>query len=212
MFPPEYKRILMRFIPRIHHAYKNKIIMLILLGLLLNVLVLGILVEISIYVMIAILLFFRNPKRFILENPNHVLSPADGVVTSIKSEENYYVIQIFLNVFDVHVNRIPISGKIVEMQYVKGIFNPVLNDTSRNESQLIVIENDIGKFEVKLIAGYLARTIKCDVSIGDIVKAGKVSGIIMFGSSVVIKIPSLFKLSICEMQRVRGGESLIAYK
>lgn len=167
--------------------------------------------------------FFRNPKRITPVQEGLVVSPADGTVCAIKSmvpppEFNMGMspclrISIFLNVFDVHVNRLPIGGKIIKSVYQPGrFFNAALDKASDcNERQALVIQLANGtKAAVVQIAGLIARRIVCHAKEGDIMDTGVVFGLIRFGSRVDIYLPEGVCPLVIEGQRMIGGETVIA--
>uniref|UniRef100_A0A2C9KVH2 Phosphatidylserine decarboxylase family protein n=1 Tax=Biomphalaria glabrata TaxID=6526 RepID=A0A2C9KVH2_BIOGL len=134
-----------------------------------------------------------DPKRVILKNKDVVLGPADGIVVSISGvdsvpeelsvevDSRFIKISIFLSVFDVHVNRMPVSGIVKSMAYVPGMFSNAFYDGAsfKNERQIILIENDDSeKFVVTQVAGLIARRIVCDVAVDDSISAGDRFGII----------------------------------
>ncbi len=162
--------------------------------------------------------FFRDPERQIPQDENYVLSPADGKVIEICDErEDDFLkqdatrVSIFLNIFDVHVNRIPISGKVGYFRYQKGSFiKAYKSDASEvNEQTIIGIENGTRKLLFKQIAGLIARRIVCQVRQGNNVQSGERFGMIKFGSRVDIFLPRNVKLKVELNQKVRGGESII---
>lgn len=162
--------------------------------------------------------FFRDPERQIPQDENYVLSPADGKVIEICDErEDDFLkqdatrVSIFLNIFDVHVNRIPISGKVGYFRYQKGSFiKAYKSDASEvNEQTIIGIEKGTRKLLFKQIAGLIARRIVCQVRQGNNVQSGERFGMIKFGSRVDIFLPRNVKLKVELNQKVRGGESII---
>lgn len=168
--------------------------------------------------------FFRDPARAVPNNQDLILSPADGVISKIEEvnypaldegqeERKFTLVSIFLSVLNVHVNRIPISGKIKGLNYKKGKFVSAMSNRSSNENekQVIVIEYQEGKeIIVEQIAGLIARRIVCNLGISQNVKAGERFGIIRFGSRVNIYIPSDIDVMVSEGQTVVGGETIIA--
>lgn len=169
------------------------------------------------------LYFFRDPPRVSPQNPDLVLSPADGLVCQIVKvtppatlelgKATRYRVSIFLDIFDVHVNRIPVSGKIIHRLYEPGtFFNASLDKASEdNERNSLIIETPKGvKVGVTQIAGMLARRIRCDVETEDHVVAGKRFGIIRFGSRVDVYLPPKMMPTVLVGQRMVGGESVIA--
>ena len=167
--------------------------------------------------------FFRNPERVTSEDPKLVVSPADGFVSMItkavppkelkwKTEE-LTRISIFLNVFDVHVNRIPVAGKIIKALHYPGkFFNASLDKASEfNERNSLVIRAKDGhEILVVQIAGLVARRILCDVKEGDEIKGGERYGIIRFGSRADIYLPQGVNPQVLEGQYMIGGETIIA--
>lgn len=168
--------------------------------------------------------FFRNPKRVTPSQEGVMVSPADGIVCAIKTmppppefdmgEAPRFRVSIFLNVFDVHVNRLPIGGKIIKSIYQSGQFlNAALDKASDcNERQSLVVQlADSTAIAVVQIAGLIARRILCDVKEGDSVKTGAVYGLIRFGSRMDIYLPEGVHPLILEGQRMVGGETVIAH-
>jgi len=162
--------------------------------------------------------FFRDPERSIPRDANLILSPADGKVVEIKDEfEKDFIktkckrVSIFLSVFDVHVNRIPVSGKVGYLRYQKGSFVQAYKSRAShvNEQTVIGIEYQKSKIVFKQIAGLLARRIVCDIRDGDDVTAGERFGIIKFGSRVDIFLTENVELKVSMNQKVKGGESII---
>ena len=148
--------------------------------------------------------FFRDPERSIpLED--FIVSPADGVIDKIEinkppinfdNNENFTKISIFLSIFDVHVNRMPVNGNIKNILYVPGKFlNASLNKSSeQNERNIIHIVNNSQNFFVVQIAGLIARRIVCELTNNQDLKKGDRIGIIKFGSRVDLYIPQNDKL------------------
>lgn len=167
--------------------------------------------------------FFRNPRRVTPLGEGLIISPADGIITKIEkalppSELQWTTkpltrICIFLNVFDVHVNRIPIDGMITKIHYHPGkFFNASLDKASElNERNSVLIRAPSGQeVLVVQIAGLIARRIVCDVKTDKDVKAGETFGIIRFGSRVDIYLPDGVNPQVVEGQRMIGGETVLA--
>lgn len=160
--------------------------------------------------------FFRDPPRTIPAEPGKIVSPADGMVTEAEWIEtttgSRLRLSIFLSVFDVHVNRSPVSGIVRTVEFRKGKFMNALKPESvlNNEQTLVVI--DAGGYEVslKLIAGLLARRIVCNLKAGDRVERGQRIGLIKFGSRVDVLLPAEANLRVKTGSRVRGGASVLA--
>ena len=160
--------------------------------------------------------FFRDPPRRIPGNANEFVSPADGKVTEadwIETPQGSRLrLSIFLNGFDVHVNRTPISGTVTQVNYKKGMFLNAMRADSNvlNEQNVVVIEDGEYSVQVKQIAGLLARRIVCWVKPGDVLQKGQRFGLIKFGSRVDILLPPHANLRVQKGDRVRGGSSVIA--
>ena len=167
--------------------------------------------------------FFRNPDRVCPQSEGVILSTGDGVVSNISTEkapeelemgdEEYQKISIFLNVFNVHVNRVPVAGKIVKQHYIPGKFlNADLDKASKyNERNLMVVENPEGeKIIFSQIAGFVARRIICSTKQGDEVEQGERYGIIRFGSRCDIFVPKHYDLTVAKGQIAIGGETILA--
>jgi phosphatidylserine decarboxylase len=160
--------------------------------------------------------FFRDPERRIPGGAGDVVSPADGVVTEAEWIEtaggSRLRISIFLNVFDVHVNRAPVAGTVKVVEYRQGGFLNAMKPESvvMNEQTLVVI--DAGGYEVsyKQIAGLLARRIVCAVKIGDRLERGQRVGMIKFGSRTDVLMPADAQLKVKAGTRVKGGSSILA--
>ncbi len=160
--------------------------------------------------------FFRDPVRTIPEGDGLVVSPADGVLTSIDRLQTpngeRVRLSIFLNVFDVHVNRAPVAGRIREVVYRKGKYLNAMNPDSaeQNEQNTVVIESDGYEVVFKQIAGLLARRIVCTKRAGDRVQRGERVGLIKFGSRTDILLPASARVRVNKGARVKGGETILA--
>ena len=160
--------------------------------------------------------FFRDPERRIPSGPGDIVSPADGVVTEADWIEtaagSRFRISIFLNVFDVHVNRSPVAGTVKAMEYREGAFLNAMKPESGllNEQTLVVI--DAGEYEVsfKQIAGLLARRIVCKVKVGDRLERGQRVGMIKFGSRTDVLMPAEAVPRVRTGTRVKGGSTILA--
>src|SRR5579883_780652 len=157
--------------------------------------------------------FFRDPERPIPVGPV-ALSPADGRVVAVVPEgERHTRISIFLNVFDVHVNRAPISGVITDIEYRKGKFLVASGEiaSAENEQNILTIRADDGtKVVFKQIAGLIARRIICDKRVGDVVQAGERIGMIKFGSRVDVIFGPEWYVEVSPGTRVSAGTSVLA--
>ena len=162
--------------------------------------------------------FCRDPERTIPKGENLILSPADGkVVKIIEIEDNLYFnskvrrISIFLSVFNVHVNRIPVTGKVELVKYNPGKFLAAYNHKASedNEQTSIGIKHKKGKLLFKQIAGIIARRIVYHVNEGDSVKQGAKFGMIRYGSRADIFVPKNVDIKVNVGDNVFGGETII---
>ena len=163
--------------------------------------------------------FFRDPERSIPEDPNAIVSAGDGRVVEIVQEKDplldgvYTRVSVFLNVFNVHVNRVPIAGKIQATRYNPGKF---LNAASHkasldNEQSAILLNNGHVTILVKQIAGLIARRIVCWAEEGDEYQRGQRFGLVRFGSRVDIFLPEGTDIKVEIGDIVSGGSSIIGY-
>jgi len=165
--------------------------------------------------------FFRNPERCTPEEEGAVVSPADGKIVFVGTvmEDRYFKeevtkVSIFMSVFNVHVNRVPFSGKVVEMYYNKGEFlNAALDKASlQNEQAGILIETDSGKrLLFTQIAGLVARRIVTYPAIGDLLTRGERYGLIRFGSRVDVYFPPGSEIVARVGDRPVAGETILGY-
>lgn len=159
--------------------------------------------------------FFRDPERWPPEQEGVFLAPADGRVVRADALESGSRVDIFMNVFNVHVNRAPVAGRITHMQYFPGRFINASFDkaSEHNERNRIEMETDGGAHIVfTQIAGLLARRIVSYVAVGDYVAAGQRVGMIRFGSRVDCEMPDGFELCVGTGQRVTAGKTVLAVK
>ena len=160
------------------------------------------------------LYFFRDPERQIAPG-DVVVSPADGKIVSIRRESPERVrISIFLNVFDVHVNRAPIAGRIADVSYSKGKFLVASREvaSTENEQNTVTIDGRETSVTFSQIAGLIARRIVFFKSAGDTVATGERVGLIKFGSRVDVFLGPEWDLSVESGQRVSAGSSVLAKK
>ena len=162
--------------------------------------------------------FFRDPRRAIPQGEGLIVSPADGKLTAIERvmtpTGESVRLSIFLNVFNVHVNRSPITGTLREVRYQKGEFLNAMNPQSaeKNEQNLAVVESDDG-YEVafKQIAGLLARRIVFQRKAGDRLERGERIGMIKFGSRVDVLMPAYAEIRVKIGDHVKGGATVLAH-
>jgi len=163
--------------------------------------------------------FFRDPERSIPQEKNAIISPADGRIVEIVNEkdpfrgEMFVRISVFLNVFNVHINRVPIAGVVDKFLYNPGKFLAAFNHKASldNEQTAILFINGKNKIIVKQIAGFIARRIVCYAKEGDCFEIGQRFGLIRFGSRVDIFVPISSKLTIDVGDKVYGGSSIIGF-
>lgn len=163
--------------------------------------------------------FFRNPEIQVSENINHILSPCDGQVVVIEEiqDSTYFngairQISVFMSPLNVHVNRNPISGKVVFYKYFPGkylmAFNP--KSSTLNEQSYTVAQNEKVTVGYKQIAGFLARRIRCYTNENDQVRQGQEYGFIKFGSRIDLLIPLDCEVTVKLGDVVKAGRSIIA--
>jgi len=160
------------------------------------------------------LYFFRDPEREIPAG-DVAVSPADGRVVAVRAEgPGLTRVSIFLNIFDVHVNRSPIAGRITEVKHRKGRFLVASREeaSEQNEQNTVVVEGEGTRVRFKQIAGLIARRIVFYKKPGDMVEAGERVGLIKFGSRVDVFLGPEWRVEICAGQRVKAGSSILAQR
>ena len=161
--------------------------------------------------------FFRDPDRKIPESENIIISPADGKVTSVTTIDdpdvgkNAQLVSIFLNVFDVHANRVPISGKVISVNRKSGQFVSAFRHDAAdvNEQVTTLLETSLGAVRVTQIAGIIARRILCYAKSGEKMEKGERLGFIMFGSRTDVIFPPSVNVHVKVGERVVGTETII---
>lgn len=166
--------------------------------------------------------FFRNPARTVPMREGLIVSPADGIVCQIVSvvppaefelgEVPRTRVSIFLNVFDVHVNRVPVAGVVRKVLYHEGQFlNASLDKASeKNERNTVVVDTITGeRVAFAQIAGLIARRIRCDIAPQETVETGQVFGLIRFGSRMDVYLPEGMDPLVIEGQRMIAGETVL---
>jgi len=182
----------------------------------------NVLMSLGILLTLFIAFFFRNPKRKIPSLQNIILSPADGRIVHVgECEENRFLkekalkVSIFMSLFNVHINRAPAAGKVLERSYHPGRFLVASVDKASllNEQNAFVLETE-DQFKILLIqiAGFVARRIVCYAKAGDTLRKGEIFGLIRFGSRIDLYLPTEVKLIVRVGQHVKGGESIIGYR
>ena len=165
------------------------------------------------------LFFFRNPTRTIPQEAGVVVAPADGRVMDItRMEEPLFMngeavrIRIFLSLFNVHINRMPVDGMIEIIQPVSGLYLPAYNVEAGSKSQrnYIGISSDVGRLIVVQITGAIARRLVCWAKVGQYMPRGERFGLIRFGSCTEVYLPSHADIQVAVGDKIRGGNSVIA--
>ena len=164
--------------------------------------------------------FFRNPERNIPSGKDLIVSPADGRIIGVSHETEARIlrkrlirISIFMNLFNVHVNRIPCSGRVLDISYNPGRFLSANRDKAslENEQNAVVLETTSGdQILFVQIAGLIARRIVCRLQKGERVETGQRFGLIRFGSRVDVYLPMDAAIEVSVGQKVKGGESILA--
>ncbi|MBD3169843.1 MAG: phosphatidylserine decarboxylase family protein [candidate division Zixibacteria bacterium] len=161
---------------------------------------------------LLLLLFFRDPERKIPEGDDIIVSPVDGKV--INTEENPghgKKLSIFLSIFDVHINRMPISGKVVDIRKKRGAYLPAYKEKAEKENSAIEtdVQTPYGLVTVRQVVGILARRLVNRLNIGDEVVKGQRFGLMRFGSRLDLILPENTRLQTSSGRRVRGGSQVI---
>ncbi len=163
--------------------------------------------------------FFRDPPRHPPQGEGLVLSPADGAVVDVRTEQaqeflsgRVWRVAIFLSLFDVHIIRAPIGGRVSHFRYQRGRFTPARSAEAgkRNEQVVMGIEGERTHVLLQLIAGVVARRVLCHPREGWPVEKGQKIGIIRFGSRVELSVPGTAAMRVRVGQRVRAGETVVA--
>jgi phosphatidylserine decarboxylase len=168
---------------------------------------------------LAVTGFFRDPERRIPSGEELVVAPADGKVVSIADISGHSRfpdavarVSIFLSPLDVHINRMPVGGRIDQVEYKPGKFIAAYKDDASEQNEqnsLNVIDEKQRSFGVVQVAGVVARRIVCAVKPGDVLRRGDRFGMIMFGSRTDLYLPRGCRLEIRDGQRVKGGETIV---
>ncbi|MFC1697792.1 phosphatidylserine decarboxylase [Nanoarchaeota archaeon] len=205
------------------------------------IIIISIILIVTILFMLFYIWFNRNPNRQIPQGDN-IVAPADGKIIKILSydfskvkqknkikipkgwlgkiytstneiSKKGHIISIFMSPLDVHVNRIPLEGKVIKEEYSPGKFFKAYDfekSLENEKNEIIINNNKIGKYKVIQIAGWFARRINTYINPGNQVKKGQVFGRINFGSQVTMIFPNKIKLTIKEGQKVKAGQSILA--
>ena len=162
--------------------------------------------------------FFRDPDRDVPQDPGLVVSPADGRVMIAGPSDRRWAppgdwnqITIFLSPMDVHMNRIPVAGRVTRIDYRPGKFLPAYNEASNdNEMNEIWIDHDGQTIVVRQVVGILARRIVCRISEGQSLDRGERIGLMKFGSRMDVFLPTSANLRVSVGERVIGGVTVLA--
>ena len=168
--------------------------------------------------MLFTLYFFRDPNRNVPDEKRTVLAPADGKVLLVQHHDHKgsgmpsTLVSIFMSPFNVHVNRIPISGKVTHLQYCPGKFLMAFDPRSMKSNEKMEIGIDNGEIEVffNQVSGFLARRIVCSLHNGETVMSGNRFGMIKFGSRVDVILPASASVQVQPGQITRAGETVLA--
>ncbi|MGQ9619042.1 MAG: phosphatidylserine decarboxylase family protein [Candidatus Aminicenantia bacterium] len=166
---------------------------------------------------IFMIFFFRDPRRKPVCKENQILSPADGKIVEIEEKEDeilpgkrLFKISIFMSPFNVHINRVPVNGKVEKIIYRPGFFKPAYKEnSSKNEQNIILINTAKYSVIMKQIAGILARRVICKLKENQEIKAGEKAGMIIFGSRVELFFEKEPRVAIKIGDKVKSGETII---
>lgn len=208
---------------------RNVVIRILVITLILDLIALIVPIEIVKIILLAVsilsisftLFFFRDPIRKVPQSikENEIISPADGKIILIEEiDESEFLkckamlVGIFLSPLNVHVNRIPVTGKVEYYQHVKGGYTAAFNRNSSEKNERTVIGINAGNFKLlfKQIAGFVARRIVCELRVGSEVRIGEKFGMIKFGSRVDVVMPERSSIKVSVNQKVTGGETILA--
>jgi phosphatidylserine decarboxylase len=170
-------------------------------------------------IFLFVLQFFRDPPRHIVPGPGAVVSPADGRIVAVEQVQDPYAqreaikVSVFMNVFNVHSNRVPIAGTVTQLEYFPGLFvNADLDKaSSQNERNAIVIQTPRGDLVTAVqVAGLVARRILCYVRPGEVLEKGERYGFIRFGSRVDVYLPLGSEVKVTIGDKVKASSTLLA--
>lgn len=174
----------------------------------------GFLIGLVLFIFLAAFMayFFRDPPRNIPGEAGIIVSAADGRVTRVEDRENGKFVSVFLSPLDVHINRAPIAGKVIRVEYIKGKKNPATSDEASliNERNALTIEGEKMTVICTQIAGIVARRIVCWIKTGDNLELGEKFGLIKFSSRTDLLMPKNVEVLVKVGDRVVGGETIIA--
>jgi len=158
------------------------------------------------------LYFFRDPKVEIPKGDDLILSPCSGRVLEVSENEKEKIVRVFLSILDVHLQRSPVAGKVVNVEYKPGKFLRAMKPQAHmvNEQNIITIKNESGEYIVKQIAGAIARRCVSWVKAGDILRPGDKIGLIKFGSQVDLHMPKVVNIKVKRGDKVISGVTIFA--
>ena len=174
------------------------------------------LIALALVVLALFIWFFRDPERNIPADPNVAVSAADGKVVDVAEVEvngvKYKKIAVFMNIFSVHVNRVPFTGTVKSIEHIAGKFiNAAKKEASiENERNIVTFSTSAGDIVVVQVAGLLARRTVCNAKVGDVLSSGDRFGMIKFSSRVDHYFPLSFDVKVAVDDLVKAGESVIA--
>lgn len=166
-----------------------------------------------------VLYFFRDPVRRITSDPREIVSPADGLVVEVAQLEEtpYYEgpcirVSIFLNIFNVHVNRMPDDGTIARVEYREGKYKNAMSAESSdvNEANTLWLDTRHGPMTLRQIAGLIARRIVCVAEVGETLRKGERFGMIRFGSRTELYLSPDVEVVVAVKDKVHGGSTVVA--
>lgn len=174
------------------------------------------LIALALVVLALFIWFFRDPERNIQADPNVAVSAADGKVVDVAEVEvngvKYKKIAVFMNIFSVHVNRVPFTGTVKSIEHIAGKFiNAAKKEASiENERNIVTFSTSAGDIVVVQVAGLVARRTVCNAKVGDVLSSGDRFGMIKFSSRVDHYFPLSFDVKVAVDDLVKAGESVIA--
>lgn len=172
------------------------------------------LIGIGVFIFLTLFMayFFRDPQRNVPGEAGIIVSAADGRVTRVEERDNGKFVSVFLSPMDVHVNRAPIAGKVIKIDYIKGKKKPATSDEASlvNERNALTIEGEKMTVVCTQIAGIVARRIVCWSKTGDNLELGEKFGLIKFSSRTDLLMPNEVEVQVKVGDRVVGGETVIA--
>ncbi len=170
---------------------------------------------VAVVALLLVLAFFRDPRRMVPGEPGLAVAPGDGRVVRVDPagvDSGGPRVSIFLSIFNVHVNRVPIGGEVVSVERTAGRFGAAFRDAASEENERVTVRiaTEFGPVEVVQVAGLVARRIVCRLAPGDRVRTGERYGLIQFGSRLDVVLPPSAEPLVAVGQRTRGGTTALA--